>query len=317
MQRIKQPLLTQMSSGHPELCYVCLEHLELLLCRAPSLLSESHTSFYIRYNDPSYVKAKKLELLTSICDDANLEQICDELAAYVTDVDVEMARGALQAIGRIGLKHSNSSEHVMSMLLLFLDLDVEHVSAGTMVVIQDMLRKYPALSERVVPRIPTLIESGVFDAEPEARCALLWMLGLYGAQIDDSPYVLEPMIENYDNETSSAIKLQLLTTAVQLFFARPPECQKMLGRLLKKVIDEEVHMDIHDRALLYYRLLKSSVDEAKRVICSPQAPIEQDDARDPVIVEQLLEEFNSLATIYHASTPFVLFKLNPVNLLNT
>ena len=32
-------------------------------------------------------------------------------------------------------------------------------------------------------------------------------------------------------------------------------------------IDEEGDMDVHDRGMLYYRLLKHSVQEAKRVVC--------------------------------------------------
>ena len=31
--------------------------------------------------------------------------------------------------------------------------------------------------------------------------------------------------------------------------------------------DEEGDMDVHDRGMLYYRLLKHSVQEARRVVC--------------------------------------------------
>ena len=66
-----------------------------------------------------------------------------------------------------------------------------------------------------------------------------------------------------EEETSHAVKLQLLTTAMKLFFIRPPETQKVLGALLEKCIDEELHMDVHDRALLYYRLLRTNLDEVR------------------------------------------------------
>ena len=50
---------------------------------------------------------------------------------------------------------------------------------------------------------------------------------------------------------------------MKLFFKRPPEMQQMLGRLLDAVISDELHQDVHDRALLYYRLLKTNYGEVR------------------------------------------------------
>lgn len=33
------------------------------------------------------------------------------------------------------------------------------------------------------------------------------------------------------------------------------------------VTDDEVNMDVHDRGMLYYRLLKHNVREAQKVVC--------------------------------------------------
>ena len=33
------------------------------------------------------------------------------------------------------------------------------------------------------------------------------------------------------------------------------------------VTDEEIDMDVHDRGMLYYRLLKHNVREAQKVVC--------------------------------------------------
>ena len=85
--------------------------------------------------------------------------------------------------------------------------------------------------------------------------------------------------------------MQLLAAVMKLFFKRPPECQMMLGRLLEFVIgmyctiasstmcwyvtEEETDMLVRDRGLLYYRLLKSSVQEAKRVVCGGHKMVSQ------------------------------------------
>jgi hypothetical protein len=49
-----------------------------------------------------------------------------------------------------------------------------------------------------------------------------------------------------------AVRLALLTAAAKLFFARPPEAQKLLGAALSAGLGDG-HQDVHDRALLYYR----------------------------------------------------------------
>ena len=60
----------------------------------------------------------------------------------------------------------------------------------------------------------------------------------YFQSIVDSPYLLEPLIDRIASEQSAEVKLQLLTATVKLFFKKPPECQHMLGRLLKFCVGE-------------------------------------------------------------------------------
>lgn len=59
---------------------------------------------------------------------------------------------------------------------------------------------------------------------------------------------------------------ELLTATVKLFFKRPPEVQRMLGRLFKAFLADGVTASVRDRALMYYRLLRTSVADAGAVI---------------------------------------------------
>ena len=56
--------------------------------------------------------------------------------------------------------------------------------------------------------------------------------------IPDSPYMLEPLVDKIESEQSAEVKLQLLTATMKLFFKKPPECQDMLGQLLKFCVGE-------------------------------------------------------------------------------
>jgi len=50
--------------------------------------------------------------------------------------------------------------------------------------------------------------------------------------------MLEPLVDKIASEQSAEVKLQLLTATMKLFFKKPPECQDMLGRLLKFCVGE-------------------------------------------------------------------------------
>ena len=58
--------------------------------------------------------------------------------------------------------------------------------------------------------------------------------------LPDSPYQLEEMVNHVEEESSSAVKLQLLTAMTKLFFKRPAECQHTLGRLLEHAVGKWV-----------------------------------------------------------------------------
>ena len=67
--------------------------------------------------------------------------------------------------------------------------------------------------------------------------------------------MLEEVVKSVSEESSSAVKLQLLSAVMKLFFKRPPECQEMLGTLLEHSIGKplsfpppnqvHVHLQVH------------------------------------------------------------------------
>jgi AP-4 complex subunit beta-1 len=95
---------------------------------------------------------------------------------------------------------------------------------------------------------------------------------------------------------------------MKLFFQRPPEVQRMLGRLLQHATDDVSSQDFHDRALLYYRMLKSGADPssvlAKVIQTNTSIPMSGDFAEDDdaQLRKELLQEFNTLAPVYAKSS---------------
>eukprot|EP00927_Polykrikos_kofoidii_P026605 TRINITY_DN2365_c0_g3_i1.p1 TRINITY_DN2365_c0_g3~~TRINITY_DN2365_c0_g3_i1.p1 ORF type:complete len:864 (+),score=182.63 TRINITY_DN2365_c0_g3_i1:88-2592(+) len=313
MRRLKGPLLTLMSSPTPELAYTVLVHIKALCGRVSDCVdsfSPEFKQFFCRYNDPSYIKAVKIDILTFLADATSAEQIVSELSEYVTDVDADISRCAVRAIGQIAVRVSSSSLLIVSTLTGLLELDIDYVSTEAAVVMKDLVRKYPEQFQHASGAVERCIK---IVSEPEGKCAVLWILGEYGLLIEDAPYLLEPMIEGFAEEASGAVRLEMLTSAVKLFFSRPAEMQEMLALLLQKAIEETSHPDVRDRALMYYRLLQMSVVEARRVICAPKEVVEAfQEEMDKEMKTRIFDEFNTFSIVYNLpASKFVVSKVSP------
>ena len=175
-------------------------------------------------------------------------------------------------------------------------MDAEYVRAEAVTVMQDLLRKYPDRAPAVIPALHRCLRRMEAAA---GRAAVIWMIGEYGYLIDDAPYLLEPLIDAAKEEDSLAVRNELLTATLKLFFKRPPEMQKMMGRLFKTCLAEGVPAAVHDRALLYYRLLRASVADAAAVIGGEREPVaEFHDEQGADVKEKIFSEFNSLSVVY-------------------
>lgn len=69
-------------------------------------------------------------------------------------------------------------------------------------------------------------------------------MGEFGELIDDSPYILEKMIEDQKEFNSVKLSSILLTSLFKLFFKRAPEVKKMLGSFIESVIKSAVDTDL-------------------------------------------------------------------------
>ncbi|KAK3164826.1 hypothetical protein QOZ80_1AG0025300 [Eleusine coracana subsp. coracana] len=294
-ERIKAPLLTLVGAGSPEQSYSVLCHLHLLVMRAPMLFSSDYKSFYCQFSDPSYVKKLKLEMLTAIANESNTYEIVTELCEYAGNVDVPIARESIRAVGKIALQQYDVNA-IVDRLLQFLEMDKDYVTAETLVLVKDLLRKYPQWSHDCIAVVGNISSKNI--QEPKGKAALIWMLGEYSQDMHDAPYILEGLVENWDEEHSSEVRLHLLTAVMKCFFKRPPETQKALGATLAAGISD-THQDVHDRALFYYRLLQYDPSVAERVVNPPKQAVSVfADTQSSEMKDRIFDEFNSLSVVY-------------------
>ncbi len=267
--RLKTPLLTLMASSSNEVSFSVLGHVALVVERAPGVFADEYKQFFCKFTEPTAVKSYKMGILPRVASVGNSREIVAELTEYVSGVDAELARQAVRAIGEIALRVPEAAEGVVEALLELVEMDAEYVRGETIQVMQDLLRKYPERAATVVPSLHRCLRR--LEGEEGGRAAVVWILGEYGQLIDDAPYLLEPLIDGLGDEPSVQVRCELLTAALKLFFKRPPEVKGMLERLFRACLADGVDALLHDRALLYYRLLRANDKEAAVVIAG--API--------------------------------------------
>jgi AP-1 complex subunit beta-1 len=151
-RKLAPPLVTLLNS-EPEIQYVALRNINLIVqkrpnileneikvffwyvasevCRCwhfrcPSILTRIFPRFDSKYNDPIYVKLEKLEIIIKLVSERNIEQVLLELKEYSTEVDVDFVRRAVSAIGRCAVKLERAAERCIGVLLELIQTKVNY-----------------------------------------------------------------------------------------------------------------------------------------------------------------------------------------------
>lgn len=295
-KKMAPPLVTLLSA-EPEIQYVALRNINLIVQRRPTILAHEIKVFFCKYNDPIYVKMEKLEIMIKLASDRNIDQVLLEFKEYATEVDVDFVRKAVRAIGRCAIKLERAAERCISVLLELIKIKVNYVVQEAIIVIKDIFRRYPNTYESI---IATLCESLDTLDEPEAKASMIWIIGEYAERIDNADELLESFLESFPEEPAQ-VQLQLLTATVKLFLKKPTEGpQQMIQVVLNNATVETDNPDLRDRAYIYWRLLSTDPEAAKDVVLA-EKPVISDDSNqlDPSLLDELLSNIATLSSVYH------------------
>lgn len=294
-KKLAPPLVTLLSS-EPEIQYVALRNISLIVMKRPKILEHEIKVFFCKYNDPIFVKMEKLEIIIRLASERNIEQVLLELKEYATEVDVDFVRRAVRAIGRCAIKIERSAERCINVLLDLINTKVNYVVQESVTVIKDIFRKFPNRYESI---IATLCENLEDLDEPEAKASMVWIIGEYAERIDNADELLESFLESFSEETSQ-VQLQLLTATVKLFLKQPDTTQETVQRVLTLATEESDNPDLRDRGYIYWRLLSSDPEAARAVVLSEKPEIGDDTfTLEPTLLDELISQIATLASIYH------------------
>ncbi|CAH8488370.1 unnamed protein product [Heterobilharzia americana] len=274
MKKLAPPLVTLLSA-EPEIQYVALRNINLIVQKRRDILKQEIKVFFVKYNDPIYVKLEKLDIMIRLINQSNIGQVLAELKEYAKEVDVDFVRKAVRAIGRCAIKIESAAERCVGTLIELIQTKVNYVVQEAVVVIKDIFRKYPNKYESI---ISILCENLDTLDEPEARGSMIWIIGEYAERIDNADELLESFLDGFQDENTQELVQTVLGLATQ----------------------ESDNPDLRDRGYIYWRLLSTDPAAAKEVVLAEKPLIsEETDMLEPTLLDELICHLASLASVYH------------------
>lgn len=251
-----------------------------------------------------------------IANDRNVDQLLAELKEYALEVDMDIVKRAVKAIGQVAIKIESASEKCVNTLLDLINTKVNYVVQEAIVVIKDIFRKYPGY-EGIIPTLCQCIDE--LD-EPNARGSLIWIVGEYAEKITNAGDILAGFVDGFMEEFTQVFssmpsfwilgldsdsiqtQLQIITAVVKFFLKKPdqPQAQTLVQKIFQAATAENDNPDVRDRAYVYWRLLSSNPQIAQNIILSDRPPITTTiQSLPPALLERLLSELSTLASVYH------------------
>ncbi|QLG70576.1 hypothetical protein HG535_0A05170 [Zygotorulaspora mrakii] len=290
----------------PELQFLVLRNvILLLLSRDVPLLNLDVSYFFIEFTDPIFIKDTKLECLYLLANEETLPRILEELEQYATDIDIQMSRKAIRAIGNLAvkLKHHSASECVTALLDL-LEFGVEYVVQEIISVFRNILRKHPSEFKSCIKDLVKYTDS---VQEPESKNAMIWIITNYSDNMSNYLQIFQIFSSKFLEETLD-VQFSILNSSVKFFVRDPnPKTEKICMQMLKSCTEDSNNPDLRNRAFMYWSLLSlAQTDKAhllsneslKNILDGELPVIELNTKLDPVILEELELNIGTIASIY-------------------
>lgn len=292
------PFITMCSSGEPEIQFIVLRTISLFVNKYPKALSKEIRVFFIKYNDPSYIKMEKLNILIQIVSPKNITLLLDELDEYCNSVDIGFVTKSIEILGQLATKIEASARRVVDILVRQVESKNDFACEQAIIVITDILRRFPGEFESVITVVFKNIEN---IKNSRAKASAIWILGEYCQRIDNASDILDMFIDSFHDE-SPEVQIELLTALVKVYCLKPDESKDQLQFVLNESIKESVLPDVRNRALIYWRLLSADPEAAKKIIVFPKHLTGQNSSKfTPQVLDELIKNIGNVSGVLHVA----------------
>ena len=294
--QIIPPFITLVTGAESEIQYVVLRTWSLFVRKYPKALQKDIRMFFCKYNDPSYIKMEKLDIIVTICGTQTAQLVLDELNEYCNSVDVAFVQKSIKCIGQIAIKIEPAARRCVDILVGLVQGKADYAIEESIIVITNILRKYPGVFENVIGTVCQSLEN---VNAPRAKAAGIWILGEYCNIIEHIDMLLDPFLDTFHDE-EPLVQLQIIVSLVKVYLEKPEETKDQLQFLLTEATKEGVVPDVKSRAMIYWRLLSSEGQIAKDIIIfSKETIVNSAISLDEKVLDELIKNMGSVSGVLH------------------
>ncbi|VBB27004.1 unnamed protein product [Acanthocheilonema viteae] len=239
--------LVRLLRGPREVQSVVLVNIATICATNPNMFESFLKSFFVRPAEPKHIKLLKLQVLTSLVSETNVQLVLRELQTYIGMA--EMADAAVEAIGQCATRVSSVADSCLSGLVSLIASSNENVVSAAVVVLKRLLHTNPPL--QLLTRVLRLIDS---VKAPQARACVIWLVATHVDKVPTlAPDVLRKMAKSFTHE-DEMVKLQTMNLAAKLWFINRQECELLVQHVMQLSRFDQSY-DIRDRCRFLRSLL--------------------------------------------------------------
>lgn len=324
MKKISSAIVSLMSTP-PEIQYVALKNIRIILEKYPELLTKELRIFYVKFNDPMYIKLEKIEILIRLVDPTNLKQctlLLNELKEYSMEYEPEFVSRAILGLSQLGIKYSNETfiQKIVDIICNeILERGLENVFDDCCITLCNLLRHVPKnveISKQVCSILNSWSSPETILTTDKAKSSYIWLMSCYPQYFPNLMEKIMSFMEIFSQEESMT-QITLLTTVVKLH-------DKLNGNVLQKMFEiattETTEVDIRDLAMIYWRCFslddETNNENLINQLCN--MPILQVDnimeKFSPELLNDLIMQLGEISSLYYKSNKeFKTLRINRSN----
>jgi len=262
-QKVTKALIRIMKSKR-EIQYVVLANIATMAATRPTMFEPCLSEFFIMPSDPSWSRTLKLEIVTSIVNQDNINKILQEFRRYVGREEKGFVTATIQAIGRCASRVPETADRCLHGLMSLVSDKSDQVVADSVVVIKKLLQmlinqdpeEHAPTIKSVVSHLSKLLEN---IKVPLAKASIVWVIGEYSHIVPQlAPDILRKLAKSFANE-DSAVKLQIMNLGTKLFLSNPSQSSKIFDYVLN-LAKYDVNYDVRDRCRVIRKILYSNTN---------------------------------------------------------
>ena len=290
------PSLVTLLSSEPEIQYVALKNINILIQKRPIIFEKDIKIFFSSFTEPLYNKLEKLEIIYKLVSMNNIDIVLNELKEYASDVDIKFVRRSVKLIGQCAIKLEKAAQRCVETLVELVKTQVSFVIQEAIIALKDIFRRYPNTFEGATAIINENLRT--LD-DPEAKAALIWIIGEYSDRIEGAENQLIKFIDNLKEEPY-VIQINILDSATKTFLkCQSEESYNILNQVFDFCTKECEDPDVRDRGYMYYRLMTIDPQLASKIIVNDKPRINEDvSGFDDNLLAILMDNLGTMATIY-------------------